>query len=266
MAISLQIPNSLSFMDVIGIAGFAVTYLAFVFGLLLVGVPMLISDKDKRLVGWLCVISGIIILVAGPFAWYLVAYNKWEWLARNWESVFRIFLFVGYCGFFTAYRRAMRRVELARQTDCEWSASPENYIKVRPTECVFGKLERSILFDLEVSNDFCAQRTVWISGNVAVYRKGVLENSNPICVIPMCICSVDVPAKAMKTVTQPLHSNISSDSAEIIHSILKIDNVIEAKLIDVKITTLINMSSTPETVTLRTCNLLMKPIPVMVLV
>lgn len=72
----------------------------------------MISEKHKKIIGWLSIAGAFIIAALFVCGWYLVTHNQWPWLVRNWEGLFRIMFFVGYCALFFLYRYVMQRTKM----------------------------------------------------------------------------------------------------------------------------------------------------------
>lgn len=229
----------------------------FVVSIIAIGVPLVTSGKTlHKRIGISIIITAITAAIVMAVCWYGFK-NGWQRI-RNWWSILNVIYPIVYI---TLYVRFLRSRKRAERQDREWSDAPDTFIKVRMTECVIGIKDRAIKVDFLVSNKFRAQRSIWISGNVAIYRSGL---DKPICIIPLCICSIDVPADLELKITQPLHSIIPAEYVAEIESIYAIDKELSAKIVDAQITTLVHLTSVPVTATLNPQALLMQSVPVKV--
>lgn len=125
----------------VNVSGYLATCLSFFCGLLFFGVPFVISDKHKKVIGWLSIAGAFIIAALFVGGWYLVTRNQWPWLVSNWEGLFRITFFVGYCGLFLMYRYAVIRTRMDAQTaiDC---ANKENEAARRERDSIKAATEQ----------------------------------------------------------------------------------------------------------------------------
>lgn len=129
----------------VNVSGYLATCLSFFCGL------FVISDKHKKVIGWLSICGAFIIAALFTGGWYLVTRNQWPWLVSNWEGLFRITFFVGYCGLFLMYRYAINHTKMDAQAAID-RANKENEAARRERDSIKDATEQEYAEAMSLSN------------------------------------------------------------------------------------------------------------------
>jgi hypothetical protein len=146
-----------------------------------------------------------------------------------------------------ALRRAWRREQSAiTSSDQEWSANPWQFLSVEPTICSINIGIRAVSLRIKVTNQYNKERYVHVSTSVALYRHG---SDQPLCTIPLPVAEAVVGPNTNALATPIWQAILSTDDAQQIATFYKIDRKIKVQLAQTTITTIVNLTGVPKTLT-----------------
>lgn len=145
----------------------------------------------------------------------------------------------------TRFRELQMKHQEAVDSDRKWSAAPFTFIAVRPRDCSISLKVRQGTTSVFIRNRFDSQRVIFVSGNLALYRDGV---ELPICTVAVPSFSVEVKGNEEVQACSPWSIVFSGDQIQALAAVYRLDQRLNARFVDLKVTTVVDLTTNPHTV------------------
>jgi hypothetical protein len=140
--------------------------------------------------------------------------------------------------------RKRRAVVIAE--DCAWSSNPFRFLSITPVNCDINIGIRAVSLRIRIANQYDRSRFVCVTTNVAVYRHGA---ETPLCTLTVPVVSALVGAGETVDAAPIWQATMVRAEANEIAAVYKLDGRIQVRLVQVKITTLVDLTGDPKAVT-----------------
>lgn len=144
-------------------------------------------------------------------------------------------------------RRAWSKKQAAiRAEDRAWSENPFRFLTVAPAQCDINTGIRAVSVRIRITNRFTKQRFVCVTTNIALYRHGT---ETPLCTLTVPIASALVGANETVDAAPVWQATMTRAEADEVAAIYKLDGQVQVRLVQPRVTTLVDLTAEPKAVT-----------------